>query len=152
MTQLVETIESQFGADGPLAGQLEGYAPRPDQSRLAREVAFALENDGILLAEAGTGIGKTLAYLLPAVLSGKKVVISTATKTLQGQILNQEVPLISRALDRPVAAVLLKGRENYLCRRRFKRYRSRTLLQPDPHTDALIIWAEGTQTGGSSMR
>lgn len=147
LTPLGETVAAAFEADGPLAGQIEGYAPRPDQSRLAGEVVHALENDGILLAEAGTGTGKTLAYLYPAVLSGKKVVVSTATKTLQAQILNQEVPLISRALGRPVSAVLLKGRENYLCRRRYRRFRARAPLQPDPHAEALLAWAVSTDTG-----
>ena len=106
-----------FGPAGPLASALPGFEPRPGQAALAQEVAEALECGEHLLAEAGTGTGKSLAYLIPALLSGKRVVVATATKALQDQLLTKDVPAASRALGRPVRCTVLKGRQNYLCRR-----------------------------------
>ncbi|MBI5835662.1 MAG: ATP-dependent DNA helicase [Candidatus Eisenbacteria bacterium] len=98
------------------------YEPRPDQGRMASDVADCLQRGGVLLAEAPTGLGKTLAYLLPAVewarASGQPVVVSTHTKSLQDQILDSELPILGRALGGDVRVVRLKGRENYLCRSR----------------------------------
>jgi ATP-dependent DNA helicase DinG len=117
---------------------------------LACAVEETLDQGGLLLAEAGTGTGKTLAYLLPAVRAGKKVVVSTATKTLQAQILEKDVPLLGEALGRPVAAVLLKGRQNYLCLRRFERFRAAPGLRLGREgavLDRLERWGGRTQTG-----
>lgn len=106
-----------FGPGGPLAAALSGFEPRPEQAALAQEVADALERGEHLLAEAGTGTGKSLAYLVPALLSGKRVVVATATKALQEQLLTKDVPAAARALGRDVRCAVLKGRQNYLCRR-----------------------------------
>jgi ATP-dependent DNA helicase DinG len=104
-----------FSPDGPLARQLPGFKPRPQQVEMAKAVAEALKTDGCLVAEAGTGTGKTLAYLVPAILSGKKTIVSTATKTLQDQLFRKDLPVVRRALGEPFRPALLKGRGNYLC-------------------------------------
>lgn len=147
---MAEDLDSFFSAGGPLAACLEGYEPREGQLRMARAVARALGAGGVLLAEAGTGTGKTLAYLVPALLSGKKVVVSTATKTLQAQILDHDVPLLAAACGRPVPVALLKGRENYLCLRRFARFRARPLFRFASEAEGyarLERWAGQTPTG-----
>jgi len=144
------TLDELFSSQGPLARLLPGYQPRPAQVEMARAVAEALGRGGVLLAEAGTGTGKTLAYLAPAVLSGKRVVVSTATKTLQAQILERDVPLLAQALGRPVAAVLLKGRQNYLCLRRFEAFRAQPLFRfPEEARlyERFERWAGATSTG-----
>ncbi|MBI5015441.1 MAG: ATP-dependent DNA helicase [Deltaproteobacteria bacterium] len=143
-------LERFFGEGGALSGALNGYAPRPAQIQFARAVAETLGRGGVLLAEAGTGTGKTLAYLVPTVLAGKKTVVSTATKTLQAQILDKDVPLLSRALGSPVSATLLKGRENYLCLRRFEQFRSQPLFRftaDAAHYAVFAAWAGATPTG-----
>ncbi len=140
-------LERLFADDGPLARAMPGYRLRPAQLEMARQVASVLREGGVLLAEAGTGTGKTLAYLAPAVLSGKRVVVSTATKTLQGQILERDVPLLARALGRPVSAVLLKGRQNYLCLRRFEKFRLQGRFGFGSLDEAFERWAGATTTG-----
>jgi ATP-dependent DNA helicase DinG len=110
-------MDHVFGAGGRLAAILPGYEPRPEQVALAEAVERALATREHLLAEAGTGTGKSLAYLVPALASGTQVVVATATKALQEQLLTNDVPAAAAALDRPVDCVLLKGRDNYLCRR-----------------------------------
>lgn len=104
-----------FSADGVLAREVEGYRPREAQIALSQAVANAIEENSHLLAEAGTGVGKTFAYLLPAVKSGKKVLVSTATKTLQEQIYQKDLPLVRKVMGGTVSVALLKGRRNYLC-------------------------------------
>ncbi len=139
-----------FGPDGPLAREIPGFRPRPAQLEMARAVSRVLDAGGVLLAEAGTGTGKTLAYLAPAVLSGRRVVVSTATKTLQSQILERDIPLLGRALGRPVSAVLLKGRQNYLCLRRFEKFRAQGVLRFAAEARLLPVlerWAGATETG-----
>ena len=108
-----------LGKDGPLARGLAGYEERREQLAMAEVVERALSEDGVALVEAGTGTGKTLAYLVPALLSGKKVVISTGTKTLQEQIMLRDLPLLAAHLDAPVHAAMMKGLSNYLCLRRY---------------------------------
>ena len=93
-----------------------GYEARPEQAALAAEVETALASGDHLLAEAGTGTGKSLAYLIPALESGQRVVVSTATKALQEQLLTKDVPTAAAALGREVEVAVLKGRQNYLCR------------------------------------
>ena len=110
-------MEQFFGPGGNLAAALSGFEPRAEQLELACAVAEALADDEHLLAEAGTGTGKSLAYLIPALDSGKRVVVATATKALQEQLLTKDVPSAVAALGRDVECALLKGRENYLCRR-----------------------------------
>jgi ATP-dependent DNA helicase DinG len=112
------SAEALLGRDGPFARALPRYEAREGQLEMARRVERALAREHVLLCEAGTGTGKTLAYLLPAILSGKKVVVSTATRTLQEQIFDKDLPLIERALDRPISAALMKGLSNYVCLRR----------------------------------
>ena len=109
-----------LGPSGPLSRSLSGYEDRPGQLAMADEVERALAEHRVLICEAGTGTGKTLAYLVPAILSGKKVIISTATRALQEQIYTKDIPLIRRVLGLEVSAALMKGLSNYLCLRRFE--------------------------------
>jgi len=111
-------IEEVFGPDGPLARTLPGYAPRPGQAAMACQVATALADRETLIVEAGTGTGKTFAYLVPALLSGRRVIVSTGTRALQDQLYHRDLPSICAALGRPASVALLKGRANYLCRHR----------------------------------
>ncbi|MDB4989768.1 MAG: hypothetical protein JWN04_4946 [Myxococcaceae bacterium] len=108
-----------LGQDGPLARALPGYEERAEQLAMTELVERALAEDTVALIEAGTGTGKTLAYLVPALLSGKKVVVSTGTKTLQEQIVHRDLPLLARHLGVPVSAAMMKGLGNYLCLRRY---------------------------------
>ena len=110
-------------ATGALAARLDGFEPRPGQLALARAVADIFTTGGVLLAEAGTGTGKTLAYLVPAALSGARVLVSTGTRNLQDQVFYKDIPALTRALDAPVRAAYMKGRTNYLCLHRYDRLR-----------------------------
>jgi ATP-dependent DNA helicase DinG len=109
-----------FGQSGPLARALPDYAYRPEQAAMANAVGAALARLDTLIVEAGTGTGKTFAYLIPALLSGRSVIISTGTRTLQDQLFRRDVPLLAKALGQPVKIALLKGRSNYLCRHRLE--------------------------------
>ncbi len=111
MTNLTEF----FGEKSPLKELLPGFQPRAGQAWMAEAVAEAIANSDKLVVEAGTGTGKTFAYLLPALLSGRKTIISTGTKALQDQLYHRDLPLIGKAVGRPVTTALLKGRANYLC-------------------------------------
>ncbi len=113
-------IHTILSADGPFAALIPGFAPRVQQQELAAAVAAALENQDVFIAEAGTGTGKTFAYLVPALLSGQKVIISTGTKNLQDQLFHKDLPLVRQALGVPVEVALLKGRANYLCLHRME--------------------------------
>jgi len=104
-----------FGADGPLATAIPGFATREEQIAMAEQVAIALRAHGRLIVEAGTGTGKTFAYLVPALLSGRRVIVSTGTRNLQDQLFHRDLPTVARAIGRPVRVALLKGRANYLC-------------------------------------
>ena len=108
-------LDRLFAADGPLAQAIPGYRLREQQIAMAREVEAAIETNTLLVAEAGTGTGKTFAYLAPALLSGGKVIISTGTKTLQDQLFNRDLPTVRDALGMPATIALLKGRANYVC-------------------------------------
>lgn len=144
-----------LGAHGPLAARLVGYEEREGQLAMARAVERALRDDRILLCEAGTGTGKTLAYLVPALASGRRVVVSTASKALQEQIVQKDLPLIAEHLGLDVDAVLVKGLGNYLCLRRFQELRDgfvdtargksgRDVARALPLVEA---WARDTTTG-----
>ena len=109
-----------FGPSSPLDELLNGFQSRQGQADMAEEVAYAINEEQHLVVEAGTGIGKTFAYLVPAMVSGQKVIISTGTKTLQDQLYHRDLPLISKAIGRPIATALLKGRSNYLCLNRLE--------------------------------
>jgi ATP-dependent DNA helicase DinG len=104
-----------FGPGGALAASLPGYEARQEQAELAQAVSEALESGEHLLAEAGTGIGKSLAYLIPALESRRRVVVATATKALQQQLLSKDIPAAAAALGRDLKVAVLKGRQNYLC-------------------------------------
>jgi ATP-dependent DNA helicase DinG len=113
---------------GPLAAEIPGYRPRAQQLELARAILAAIEGDAPLIAEAGTGTGKTLAYLVPALLSGGKVIVSTGTKTLQDQLYDRDLPAVRRALASGASNALLKGRANYVCLHRLQRAASEARL------------------------
>ena len=108
-------LAAVFGPRGPLAEHLPAYRYRPQQLAMAEAIAHAIEQRGQLMAEAGTGTGKTFAYLVPALLSGGKVIVSTGTKPLQDQLFQRDLPMVRDALKVPVTVALLKGRSNYVC-------------------------------------
>ncbi|PCI22237.1 MAG: helicase [Piscirickettsiaceae bacterium] len=108
-------LDTIFGSTGSLVEHINGFQPRNGQLSMAQAVEKAIVQRSHLLAEAGTGTGKTFAYLVPAILSGKKIIISTGTRNLQDQIFEKDFPLIRDALKVPVQAAVLKGRSNYLC-------------------------------------
>jgi ATP-dependent DNA helicase DinG len=110
-----------FAADGALAACVDGFGLRPQQLEMAAAILRAIEDSGTLVLEAGTGVGKTFAYLVPAFLAGGKVIVSTGTKTLQDQLFERDVPAVRKALATGATAALLKGRANYLCLYRLER-------------------------------
>jgi ATP-dependent DNA helicase DinG len=113
---IVSTEVARFFSDqSPLATEVSSFRPREQQREMALAVADAIKNNAILIAEAGTGTGKTFAYLVPALLGGGKVIISTGTKNLQDQLFQKDLPMVRDALKAPVAIALLKGRANYVC-------------------------------------
>ena len=121
MTTLREQTARLLECDGPLARVLPDYEPRSEQRQMADAVAEAIEQSQTLVVEAGTGTGKTLAYLLPALMAGKRVIVSTGTRTLQDQLFHRDLPLAREITGQPVQAALLKGRGNYLCLYRMER-------------------------------
>src|ERR671926_1289328 len=106
----MQDLEEVFGPAGPLKRSLPGYTPRRSQLAMATRIAHALRQRAPLVVEAGTGTGKTFAYLVPALLSGRRVLISTGTRTLQDQIVAKDIPALSRAVGRDVQAAQMKGR------------------------------------------
>jgi len=118
-----------FAADGPLAAQVEGYRPRPQQIEMAQSILDALGAGSMLAVEAGTGTGKTFAYLVPALLAGGKVIVSTGTKTLQDQLYDRDLPAVREALATGSVAALLKGRANYVCLYRLDNARAEGRLE-----------------------
>ena len=104
-----------FGPEGPLAARIEGFRHRHSQLEMAEKIEATIDRAGVFIAEAGTGTGKTFAYLVPALRSGGKVIISTGTKTLQDQLFHRDIPTVVAALGIPVSTALLKGRANYVC-------------------------------------
>lgn len=139
-----------LGPTGPFARTMSGYEDRPGQLQMAQSVERALDRGRILLCEAGTGTGKTLAYLVPALLSGLKVVVSTATKTLQDQIMAKDLPLIAQHLGYEPEVALLKGLGNYLCKRRFEELRTSGSALGTANLRSLPMieaWAAETETG-----
>jgi ATP-dependent DNA helicase DinG len=147
---LRDQTEAVFAAEGALARAFDGFEPRPGQRRLAGAVAALFSGSGTLVAEAGTGIGKTLAYLVPAVLSGRRVIVSTGTRTLQDQIFYKDIPALAGALGQPIRAAYMKGRTNYLCLHRFEHVLEvLPALSPDEQDRMRQIaeWACVTETG-----
>ncbi|KMT66547.1 ATP-dependent DNA helicase [Catenovulum maritimum] len=143
-------LEQVFSADGALATNIEGYQPRQAQVELATAFAKAIQQKELLVAEAGTGTGKTFAYLIPALLSERKVIISTGTKNLQEQLFHRDLPIVKKALASKAQTALLKGRSNYLCLFRHKQHQNhgyfndKTILAD---FKKLSDWAVKTHTG-----
>ncbi len=159
--RLLAAVRAAFAPGGPLATALPGFEARPGQLEMAGAVSQAFTSGGILLAEAGTGTGKTLAYLVPAVLSRQRVLVSTGTKNLQEQIFFKDLPVLRQALDVPFTSTYMKGRGNYLCLHRFDAYRDGAAQSgfgqigadfrrtPDDahHVRVIDEWRRETQTG-----
>ena len=147
---LTARVDCVFDADGPLAAAVDQYEPRHGQRRLAAAVAQTFDAGGTLVAEAGTGTGKTLAYLVPAALAGRSVLISTGTRPLQDQIFYKDLPALRRALGRDVRAAYMKGRTNYLCRHRMERLSEAAVGLPPAERawlERIAEWAAATDTG-----
>lgn len=146
-----DVISEVFDKNGALARHIEGYQPRQAQQEMAQRVAQTLEQQSLLIAEAGTGTGKTFAYLAPAILSGQKVFISTGTKNLQEQLFHKDLPVLRKVMSVPFRAAILKGRSNYLCHHRLN------MTEHDPASlsySALLHeirnWQEHSQSGDLS--
>jgi ATP-dependent DNA helicase DinG len=147
---LAAAVDRVFADEGPLARTVPGFEPRPGQRDMAAAVARVFGRGGVLLAEAGTGTGKTLAYLVPAILSGHRVLVSTGTKNLQEQIFHKDLPLLREALGRPFSATYMKGRGNYLCVHRLANVQD--ALDGGSPADRIYLamveqWAAATDTG-----
>ena len=150
---LVDEVEAAFDGGGALAEALPSFEPRASQREMAAAAAGVFEGGGVLLAEAGTGTGKTLAYLVPAILSGHRVLVSTGTRQLQDQIYDKDLPALRDALGVDFTATYMKGRGNYLCLHRFDALRDGDPLglAPDQgHVDVIAEWARRTETGDRS--
>src|SRR3954451_23326840 len=145
-------MEDVFGPSGALARALPEYEPRAEQAALAAAVDRALATGEHLVAEAGTGVGKSLAYLVPALESGARVVVATATKALQEQLLAKDVPVAAAAVGRAVDVQVLKGRANYLCRRQLQGFQPFLMAEGrDARAwEAMQEWLEETETGDRS--
>lgn len=147
LTELKELFESE----GLLAKHIDGYTPRQQQIEMAAKVAEALADGETLIAEAGTGTGKTFAYLAPAMLSGQKVFISTGTKNLQDQLFKKDLPKLREVLSVPLKAALLKGRSNYLCHYRLGLAEGESAGEVQQHTlSELRQWLGTTRSGDLS--
>jgi ATP-dependent DNA helicase DinG len=149
MKSLLEQTQSIFKPDGLLSTLIEAYELRSGQLEMASAVAQTLAG-GKLAVEAETGIGKTLAYLIPAALSRQKVIISTNTLNLQEQILSDEIPFIQQNIDPKLSALCVKGRQNYLCLYRWEQFAvhpQREMFAPDKTSKEIKHWLESTTTG-----
>ena len=139
-------VDAAFADDGPLVRAVDQFEPRAGQRAMAGAVADTIEHGGILLAEAGTGTGKTLAYLVPAILSRQRVLISTGTKNLQEQIYFKDIPALRTALSVPFTATCMKGRANYLCLHRLDQLRAHPAAPMD-FISTIDEWRRVTETG-----
>ena len=147
---LVQGVAASFQPDGPLACAVQEYRPREGQVRMAEAVAEVMANGGMLVVEAGTGIGKTYAYLVPALLSGLRVLVSTATKALQDQLFGRDIPHLRQVLGLSMRVALLKGRSSYLCLNRLESARQDWRLDERSallHLARIENWSHATQTG-----
>lgn len=152
-TNQQQQLNQIFASEGPLATAIAGYSERSEQVRMALAIADAISHNKQLIAEAGTGTGKTFAYLVPALLSGGKVIISTGTKTLQDQLFNRDLPNVRNALKVPVSVSMLKGRANYVCHYHLERAEQdgRFSSREDAHYVHLVKrFAEHSATGDKS--
>jgi ATP-dependent DNA helicase DinG len=140
-----------FGPHGPLQRALPDFRARSQQARMAERVGHALAGRAALIVEAGTGTGKTFAYLVPALLSGARVLISTGTRALQDQLFSKDLPLVAGALGRPARVAVLKGRANYLCLHRLSQAQAQLDLEgavaPDRALERVRRWSHATRTG-----
>lgn len=147
---LEEIAREAFVPGGVLSRAAEAFRPRHGQTEMAAAVARTIEQGGALVVEAGTGVGKTFSYLVPALLSGERVLLSTATKTLQDQLFGRDLPRLAEALGLPVRMALLKGRASYLCTHRLDLARRDASL-PDRSALRTLAkieeWAQATRTG-----
>lgn len=148
--QLGDAVARAFDSDGALARCVKEYVPRAGQIAMAQAVATTMDQGGVLVVEAGTGVGKTFAYLVPTLLSGQKVLLSTATKTLQDQLFGRDIPALIAALGLPFRVALLKGRSSYLCAHRlsFARMDVRA-MHPVAQAELAEVerWAMQTRSG-----
>ncbi|VAW76440.1 DinG family ATP-dependent helicase YoaA [hydrothermal vent metagenome] len=146
----MSTSTNALGTNGALASEISGFAPRPQQQQMAAAVEQALSQGEALIVEAGTGTGKTFAYLVPALLSGRKVIVSTGTRHLQDQLFHRDLPTVRSALGIPLKAALLKGRANYLCQHRLLNVRAEGRL-PAPEQihqlESIHDWSGRTVSG-----
>ena len=140
-------IDETFAAGGPIASALDGFEGRPGQIQMAKLIERGFLENVHTIVEAGTGVGKSLAYLVPALRCGKRVVVSTGTIALQEQLVRKDIPLVSAALGVPVRVELLKGRNHYLCRAKFEKMSGERLVAPSVAMEKLWRWAERTDTG-----
>ncbi|BCK87860.1 putative ATP-dependent helicase DinG [Sideroxyarcus emersonii] len=146
-------VERLFSEQSPLATEVASFRPRAQQREMALAVAEAIRDNAILIAEAGTGTGKTFAYLVPALLAGGKVVISTGTKNLQDQLFQKDLPMVRDALKAPVSVALLKGRSNYVCHYHLELAQSNGLFKTREdvrHLAKIVDYAKVTQSGDKS--
>lgn len=143
----MQTIEETLGRGGLVAGALSGYELRPAQLAMAKLVHRGFLEHMHVLVEAGTGTGKSFGYLVPALLSGQRVVVSTATLALQEQLLNKDIPLLLRALGSSASVVQLKGRSNYLCRDKFENLRKQLVFAQSGEERKLFRWGMETNAG-----
>jgi len=144
------TLAEIFRDEGTLSAEVPGYRERAGQLEMAAAIAAAIASQGSLVAEAGTGTGKTFAYLVPALLWGGKVIVSTGTKTLQDQLFRKDLPTVRKALGAPVTTALLKGRANYVCHYHLQRTQSNGRLasrQDANHLRAVVRFMQSTRTG-----
>jgi len=148
-----QNISALFAPTGALAQHIPNFHSRPQQVEMAEAIAEAIEGNSLLIAEAGTGTGKTFAYLVPALLGGGKVVLSTGTKNLQDQLFQRDLPTVRDALKAPVTIALLKGRANYVCHYHLERAQSDGRLptrEDVRHLARIVQYAKITQTGDKS--
>ena len=145
------TVEHVFAGDGPLAAALAGYEDRPQQRELAVAIERTLSEGGVLVAEAGTGVGKSLAYAVPALAcatQGERVIVSTHTLPLQDQLVRKDLPALQSALGTDVAVAVLKGRANYLCPRRWQILRATAATRDEVRLVCkTLVWRASTETG-----
>ncbi len=144
---MTESLETVFGADGPFARALPNYEPRAAQLQMAQLAERSILEGMHAIVEAGTGVGKSLAYLVPAIRSGKKVVVSTGTIALQEQLVHKDLPLVQKALGVPLRLTLLKGRSHYLCRQKLERAQADRLIAQSRSMQQMWEWGARTETG-----
>ena len=153
MSELLQSVETVFTSDGVLAQATPHFKPRSGQTEMALAVAETISNGGELVVEAGTGVGKTFAYLVPVLLSGQRALVSTATKALQDQLFSRDIPNLVEVLKLPIRVALLKGRGSYLCTLRLSQARQSIDASLKIHAHALSkieTWSHSTRTGDLS--